>query len=100
MEVERLVALRIAVQTADREKLRNEEPLGIPTQRHAHIGRGRRRKAALLVECELAEREQADGCGAWRDDAERVDAKYADGILTVTLPKAEEAKPRQIMVKT
>ena len=33
-------------------------------------------------------------------DAERVDAKYADGILTVTLPKAEEAKPRQIMVKT
>jgi HSP20 family protein len=33
-------------------------------------------------------------------DAERVDAKYADGILTVTLPKAEEAKPRQIVVKT
>ncbi|MGB8297399.1 MAG: Hsp20/alpha crystallin family protein [Polyangia bacterium] len=33
-------------------------------------------------------------------DADRVDAKYADGILTVTLPKAEEAKPRQIMVKT
>ena len=33
-------------------------------------------------------------------DAERVDAKYADGILTLTLPKAEEAKPRQIVVKT
>lgn len=33
-------------------------------------------------------------------NAERVDAKYADGILTVTLPKAEEAKPRQIVVKT
>ena len=33
-------------------------------------------------------------------DAEQVDAKYADGILTVTLPKAELAKPRQITVRT
>jgi HSP20 family protein len=33
-------------------------------------------------------------------DADRVDAKYADGILTLTLPKAEEAKPRQIKVRT
>ena len=33
-----------------------------------------------------------------RVDAERVSAHYEDGILTVTLPKAEEAKPRQIEV--
>jgi len=33
-------------------------------------------------------------------DAERVTADYRDGILTVTLPKAEAAKPRQISVKT
>lgn len=33
-------------------------------------------------------------------DAERVDARYADGILTLTLPKAEAAKPRQIAVRT
>ena len=33
-------------------------------------------------------------------DAERVDAKYADGVLTLTLPKAEETKPRQITVRT
>ena len=33
-------------------------------------------------------------------DPERIDARYADGILTLTLPKAEEAKPRQIVVKT
>lgn len=33
-------------------------------------------------------------------DAERVDARYADGILTLTLPKAEQTKPRQIAVRT
>ena len=33
-------------------------------------------------------------------DAERVEARYADGILTLTLPKAEQAKPRQIAVRT
>jgi HSP20 family protein len=31
-------------------------------------------------------------------DAERVEAHYAHGILTLTLPKAEEAKPHQIAV--
>lgn len=33
-------------------------------------------------------------------DSERVDARYADGILTLTLPKAGEARPRQITVRT
>ena len=31
-------------------------------------------------------------------DATRVTASYTDGVLTVTLPKAEEAKPRQIEI--
>ena len=30
--------------------------------------------------------------------AEKVTAKFTDGVLTVTLPKAEEAKPKQIDV--
>jgi HSP20 family protein len=31
-------------------------------------------------------------------EADKVRASYTDGILTVTLPKAEEAKPKQIEV--
>jgi HSP20 family protein len=33
-------------------------------------------------------------------DAARVEARYTDGMLSLTLPKAEEAKPRQIKVKS
>ena len=33
-----------------------------------------------------------------RVDGNKVNATYRDGILTVTLPKAEEAKPKQIQV--
>ena len=35
-----------------------------------------------------------------RVDAERVTATLKDGVLTITLPKAKEALPRQIAVKT
>lgn len=33
-------------------------------------------------------------------DGERVDAKYVDGVLTLTLPKHEAAKPRRVTVQT
>jgi len=32
-------------------------------------------------------------------DPERIDASYTNGILTVTIPKAERARPREIPVK-
>ena len=32
-------------------------------------------------------------------DADKVKAQYKDGILTVRLPKTEESKPKQIVVK-
>ena len=32
-------------------------------------------------------------------DAKKVNATYRNGVLTVVLPKAEEAKPKQIEVK-
>ena len=32
-------------------------------------------------------------------DSARVKAVYKDGLLTVTLPKADEAKPRQIEIQ-
>lgn len=33
-------------------------------------------------------------------DADHVDAKIADGVLTLTLPKAESARPKKINIKS
>ena len=32
-------------------------------------------------------------------DPEKIDAQYSQGVLTVTIPKAERARPREIPVK-
>jgi HSP20 family protein len=33
-------------------------------------------------------------------DVERLDASFKNGVLTITIPKTEEAKPRTIAIKT
>lgn len=33
-------------------------------------------------------------------NAGKIDARFRDGVLEITLPKAEEAKPKQIEIKT
>jgi HSP20 family protein len=33
-----------------------------------------------------------------RVDADRVEANYHDGMLTILVPKAEDAKPRRIAI--
>lgn len=33
-----------------------------------------------------------------RVDGDRVEARYADGLLTIVVPKADEAKPRRIAI--
>lgn len=35
----------------------------------------------------------------WTVEAGKIDASYHDGVLTITLPKSEQAKPKQIAVK-
>jgi HSP20 family protein len=68
--------------------------------------RGERKRAEAVAE--ESYRRQERPFGRWsrsltlpgRLDGARVAAHYANGILTVTLPKAEEARPRQIAVTT
>ena len=33
-------------------------------------------------------------------DRDKIEAAMANGVLTVTMPKVEEAKPRRIPIKT
>ena len=66
--------------------------------------RGERKRAEGVRE--ESYRRQERPVGRWsrtitlpeRVECSQVDASFADGILTVSVPKAESSKPRQIMV--
>lgn len=68
--------------------------------------RGERKRSESITD--ESYRRQERGFGTWsrtltlpdRVDASQVSAALQHGILTVTLPKAAEAKPRQITVQT
>jgi len=68
--------------------------LTVTAERHAEYGENEK----VLVQ------ERFDGAMTRRlrvpewVDAERVSADYADGVLTVVLPVAEQAKPRRIEI--
>jgi HSP20 family protein len=69
--------------------------LTVTAERHAEYGEGEK----VLVQ------ERFDGAMTRRlrvpewVDAERVAAEYLDGVLTIVLPVAEQAKPRRIEIK-
>lgn len=69
--------------------------LTVSAERHAHYEEGEK----VLVQ------ERFDGTMTRRlrvpewVDGERVTADYADGVLTVALPVAEQAKPRRIEIR-
>jgi HSP20 family protein len=79
--------------------------LEITTTRSVLTIAGRRETAAEVEPASYHRRERL--AGQFRRsvtlpgdfDAARVEAHYTDGVLTVKLPKTEEAKPRQITVK-
>jgi HSP20 family molecular chaperone IbpA len=58
----------------------------------------RERKSALMNEFELLDFHRQFELSE-EIDQEKIEAKLHNGVLTVHLPKAEKAKPRQIQIK-
>jgi HSP20 family protein len=84
----------------------NANDLSISALRNRLVISGRREIAKEQDRVSYHRRERAEGAFnraltlPGPVDADKIEARYADGILSLTLPKAEEAKPRQIVVKT
>lgn len=76
------ISLDNEVLTVSGERKQNPQPDGATACRCERVlGRFERR---ISLPCQV--------------DAGKIKAVYADGVLTVTLPKAEEAKPKQIPI--
>ncbi len=82
----------------------NREDIAISLQDDALVISGERKEEKVTESTEVHRRERFHGkfqrvlTLPAPVAADKVKAAYKDGVLTVTLPKAEEAKPKQIDV--
>lgn len=82
------------------------EDLDISVQEGSLLIRGERKLSAEDKQANYHRREREGGffrrviALPARVDSAKVSAKIKNGVFTITLPKAEEAKPRKIAVKT
>jgi HSP20 family protein len=83
----------------------NKDEVDISVQNNTLTIRGERKREKEVNEKDFYRMERTYGSFARSFglpptvDAERIDASFANGVLTLTLPKREESKPKQIKVK-
>ena len=82
------------------------DDLDVSVVEGGHLIRGERKLATEDKQANYHRRERESGffrrmiALPARVDSTKVSAKVKNGVFTITLPKAEEAKPRKISVKT
>jgi HSP20 family protein len=84
----------------------NAEQLSISAERNRVSISGRREIPAERERVSYHRKERPEGSFSRTValptdiEADRVEARYNDGILTLTLPRAEATKPRQISIRS
>lgn len=84
----------------------NADQLSISAERNRVSISGRRDIPAERERVSYHRKERAEGAFSrtvalpTEIEADRVEARYSDGILTLTLPRAEATKPRQISIRS
>ena len=83
----------------------NKDEVDISVQNNTLTIRGERKREKEIKEKDFYRMERSYGSFARSFslpptvDAEKIEAAFTNGVLTLTLPKREESKPKQIKVK-
>jgi HSP20 family protein len=83
----------------------NKDEVDISVQNNTLTIRGERKREKEINERDFYRMERSYGSFARSFslpptvDAEKIEAAFTNGVLTLTLPKREESKPKQIKVK-